>query len=141
MPSSARRVRCDPSNVKGLVTTPTVNAPCSRAIWAMIGAAPVPVPPPSPAVTKTMSAPRKASLISSRLSSAASLPMRGSAPAPRPLVRPEPICTLISASHMDSDWASVFTATNSTPRMPVSIMRLTALVPPPPTPTTLMTAR
>ena len=35
------------------------------------GAAPVPVPPPSPAVTKTMSAPLSASLISSRLSLAA----------------------------------------------------------------------
>ena len=29
----------------------------SLAIWATIGAAPVPVPPPMPAVTKTMSAP------------------------------------------------------------------------------------
>ena len=40
-----------------------------------------------------------------------------------------------------SAWASVFAATNSTPRRPASTMRLTALVPPPPTPTTLMTAR
>ncbi len=29
MPSSARRVRCRPSKAKGLVTTPTVSAPCS----------------------------------------------------------------------------------------------------------------
>ena len=35
----------------------------------------------------------------------------------------------------------VLTATNSTPRRPASIIRLTALTPPPPTPTTLMTAR
>ena len=52
-----------------------------------------------------------------------------------------PMWTLMSASEMASAWASVFTATNSTPRMPSSIMRFTALVPPPPTPTTLMTAR
>ena len=38
MPSSARRVRWAPSNVNGRVTTPTVSAPCSRAIWAMTGA-------------------------------------------------------------------------------------------------------
>ena len=37
--------------------------------------------------------------------------------------------------------ASVLTATNSTPLSPASTMRLTALVPPPPTPTTLITAR
>ena len=52
----------------------------------MIGAPPVPVPPPSPAVTKTMSAPLSASLISSRLSSAAVLPTSGFAPAPSPRV-------------------------------------------------------
>ena len=67
--------------------------------------------------------------------------LRGSAPAPRPLVRPEPICTFRSASHIESAWASVFTAMNSTPRTPASIIRLTALVPPPPTPMTLITAR
>ena len=141
MPSSERRVRCAPSKANGRVTTPTVSAPCSRAIWAMIGAAPVPVPPPSPAVTKTMSAPRTASFSSSRDSSAASRPTRGSAPAPSPLVMVPPMWILTSASHMDSAWASVLTAMNSTPRTPASTMRLTAFVPPPPTPTTLMTAR
>ena len=141
MPSSARRVRCAPSNVNGRVTTPTVRAPCSRAIWAMTGAAPVPVPPPSPAVTNTMSAPRTASFSSSRLSSAASRPTRGSAPAPRPFVMVPPMWIFTSASHIDSACASVLTAMNSTPRTPASIIRLTALVPPPPTPTTLMTAR
>ena len=39
------------------MTIPTVSAPMSLAIWAMIGAAPVPVPPPMPQVTKTRSAP------------------------------------------------------------------------------------
>ena len=141
MPSSARRRRCAPSKLNGRVTTPTVRAPCSRAVWAMIGAPPVPVPPPSPAVTNTMSAPRTASFSSSRLSSAAAAPTRGSAPAPRPLVRLPPMWTFTSASHIESAWASVFTAMNSTPRTPASIIRLTAFVPPPPTPTTLMTAK
>ena len=38
-------------------------------------------------------------------------------------------------------WASVLAAMNSTPESPASIIRFTALVPPPPTPTTFMTAR
>jgi hypothetical protein len=46
-----------------------------------------------------------------------------------------------SASLISSAWASVFTAMNSTPRRPASIIRFTALTPPPPTPTTLMMAR
>ena len=53
----------------------------------------------------------------------------------------EPMWILTSASHISSAWASVLTAMNSTPRRPASTIRLTALVPPPPTPTTLMTAR
>ena len=71
MPVSAWAARFLPSNENGLVTTPTVRAPNSRAISAMTGAAPVPVPPPLPAVTNTMSAPLSASRNSSRLSSAA----------------------------------------------------------------------
>ena len=50
------------------------------------------------------------------------------------------MCTLVSASDTSSAWASVLMVTNSTPWTPDSIMRLTALEPPPPTPTTLMTA-
>ena len=46
-----------------------------------------------------------------------------------------------SASLMSSAWASVLTAMNSTPLRPASIMRFTAFTPPPPMPTTLMTAR
>jgi hypothetical protein len=42
---------------------------------------------------------------------------------------------------MSSACASVFMAMNSTPRSPASIMRLTAFTPPPPIPTTLITAR
>jgi hypothetical protein len=49
--------------------------------------------------------------------------------------------SFISASDISSAWASVLMATNSTPRKPASIIRLRAFTPPPPTPTTLMTAR
>ncbi len=59
-PMSACPRRFVPSNLNGVVTIPTVSAPSSRAIFATIGAAPVPVPPPSPAATNTMSAPRSA---------------------------------------------------------------------------------
>ena len=141
MPSSAWSARLRPSNPNGRVTTPTVSAPSSRAISAMTGAAPVPVPPPLPAVTNTMSAPFSASFSSSRLSVAASWPIDGSAPAPRPLVSFEPMWIFTSASDMSSACASVLTAMNSTPLRPASTIRLTAFVPPPPTPTTLMTAR
>ena len=65
MPISACAERNFASNENGRVTTPIVNAPSSLAIFATTGAAPVPVPPPSPAVTKTISAPRKISSISS----------------------------------------------------------------------------
>ena len=52
-----------------------------------------------------------------------------------------PMSSFTSASLMSSDCASVFTAMNSTPLSPASIIRLTALQPPPPTPMTLITAR
>jgi hypothetical protein len=47
----------------------------------------------------------------------------------------------MSASAIRSACASVLTAMNSTPVSPASTIRLTAFVPPPPTPTTLITAR
>ncbi len=96
----------------------------------------MPVPPPLPAVTNTMSAPLRISRISSLLSSAAARPTSGFAPAPSPRVILPPMCSLTSASHMSSACASVLTAMNSTPLRPASTIRLTALVPPPPTPTT-----
>ncbi len=99
IPSRACCMRRLPSNSNGLVITPTVSAPISSlAISAITGAAPVPVPPPSPAVTKTMSAPFSASLMSSRLSAAAPPPISGLAPAPSPLVSWWPIESLMSAS-------------------------------------------
>ena len=65
IPASACCARRLPSNPNGRVTTPTVSASSCFAIRATTGAAPVPVPPPSPAVTKIMSAPRRAASISS----------------------------------------------------------------------------
>ena len=142
MPTCACSARRRPSNENGRVTTPTVSAPSSSfASSPTIGAAPVPVPPPSPAVTKTMSAPFSASFSSSRLSCAAASPTAGSAPAPSPRVSLEPMWIFTSASLITSACASVFTAMNSTPESPASTIRETAFVPPPPTPTTLITAR
>ncbi len=141
MPVSADSARRRPSKPNGRVTTPMVRAPIDRAMRATTGAPPVPVPPPSPAVTKTMSAPRRTSSISSAWSSAARLPTSGLAPAPRPRVSSRPTSSLTSASDMSRAWASVLIAMNSTPLRPTSIIRLTAFTPPPPMPTTLMTAR
>ena len=142
MPRSAWSPRRLPSNENGRVTTPTVSAPSSRAISATIGAPPVPVPPPSPAVTKTMSAPLSASFSSSRLScgrGAADVRVgAGAEAARRAASRSEPSGRPRSMSRA---CASVLTAMNSTPATPASTMRLTAFVPPPPTPATLMTAR
>ena len=90
IPSSAILILFLPSNTKGLVTTATVRIPISLAISATIGAAPVPVPPPIPAVMNTISEPFRLSAIRSRSSSAASLPIKGFAPAPSPRVIPEP---------------------------------------------------
>ena len=141
MPDSAWTARRLPSKANGRVTTPMVSAPSLRAMDATTGAPPVPVPPPSPAVTKTMSAPLRTSSISSRWSSAAWRPTSGLAPAPSPRVSSRPTSSLTSASLISSAWASVLIAMNSTPLRPTSIMRLTAFTPPPPMPTTLMTAR
>ena len=141
MPCSARSLRFEPSNPNGFVTTATVSAPMSFAISAMIGAAPVPVPPPMPAVTKTMSASFSASYSFSLSSSADLRPTEGSAPAPRPLVILSPMRILWGASLMRSACASVFTAMNSTPMSSARIIRFTAFDPPPPTPTTLMSAK
>ncbi len=139
-PRSASSIRRRPSKANGLVTTATVRAPISAASEAMIGAPPVPVPPPRPAVRKTMSEPSSSSRIRSVSSSAELRPISGSPPAPRPRVRLTPICILIGARHFLSACRSVLAATNSMPRMRASIIRLTALPPPPPMPSTLILA-
>ena len=139
-PSAAKRARFGPSKLNGRVTTPTVKAPCSLAILAMIGAAPVPVPPPIPAVTKIMSAPLKASAKASSLSWAALLPISGLAPAPNPRVNLGPNWIFVSALEFFNACTSVFATINSTPLTSSAIIRLTALPPAPPTPITLIVA-
>src|SRR5229473_1238397 len=136
MPTSAACMRRTPSNEKGLVTTATVRMPISWATSATTGAAPVPVPPPIPAVMKAICAPRSASAIWSRASSAAARPASGLDPAPKPV---EPSWTWLFAWVRESAWASVLAAMNSTPATPFRIMWSTALPPAPPTPITLIT--
>ena len=140
MPASALFMRCLPSKLNGFVTTPTVRIPSSFAMRAMTGAAPVPVPPPMPQVTKTMSAFFSASVKSSVLSSAAFSPTSGFAPAPRPRVSFSPICMTVEALQNWRACLSVLIPINSTPSMFSSIMRFTALLPAPPTPTTMIFA-
>ena len=86
IPSIAKLPRLLPSKPNGRVTTATVKAPRPFAIRAITGAAPVPEPPPIPAVIKTISAPVRASVNTSSLSSAALRPISGCPPAPRPRV-------------------------------------------------------
>ena len=64
-----------------------------------------------------------------------------SPPAPRPRVILSPIRILCGASDWRSAWASVLQAMNSTPIISARIIRLTALLPPPPTPMTRMRAK
>ena len=141
IPASARRMRLVPSNWKGLVTTPTVSTPSSRAARAMTGAAPVPVPPPMPAVMKHMCTPCRCSTMSSIDSSAAAPPTCGLAPAPSPWVTPMPSWMRLLQPFCCNAWASVFATTNSTPSSSFSIMLWTALPPAPPTPKTVMRGR
>ena len=132
-------MRLRPSKPKGLVTTPTVRAPASLAHSATTGAAPLPVPPPMPAVTNTKSASWTIFIISSRLSSAALCPTAGLPPAPRPRDVVVPMLSFFGAMLLASACASVLSVHISTPIMPaLSIMRFTALPPPPPTPMTLI---
>ncbi len=138
MPLSAALIRLAPSKWKGLVTTPTVRTPDSRAALAITGAAPVPVPPPIPAVINTMWLFDRRPMISSMASSAAARPISGLAPAPRPCVRFRPSWIRWSALDISSAWASVFATRNSTPERFERIMLLTAFPPAPPTPTTVI---
>ena len=114
--------------------------PIVFAMSAITGAAPVPVPPPMPAVMKSMSAPVIISAMRSRSSIAASRPISGFAPAPRPRVSVDPSCSWVRAVERLSACESVLAQMNSTPDSPRSIMCSTALPPQPPTPMTLMTA-
>ena len=141
MPFSAWTERRRPSKVNGRVTTPMVSAPSALAISATTGAAPVPVPPPLPAVMKTMSAPFSASSISARCSSAARRPDLGIAPGAEAPGQLAPDVELqVGVAHQQRLGVGVG-GDELDPRRPASIIRLTAFTPPPPTPTTLMTAK
>ena len=129
-----------PSIVKGKVTTPIVNAPCFFAIFAISGAAPVPVPPPIPQVIKIMSLPAIFFFISDSDSFAASCPILGLLPEPKPWVNSLPIKIFWSAFAYNKSCASVFIAINSPPLIPISFILLKEFPPPPPTPTTFILA-
>jgi hypothetical protein len=65
--------------------------------------------------------------------------MSGSEPEPSPRVTASPMWSVSPAAESCSDCRSVLMARNSTPVMSASTMRLTALTPAPPTPTTRST--
>ena len=136
MPDSAERIRRDPSKRNGFVTTPTVKIFISRATWAIMGAAPVPVPPPIPAAMKHMWQPANAAFTCSMVSSAAARPTSGRDPAPNPCVISGPSWIRYSAGEAFRACASVLATTKSTPSTCAPIMFATALPPAPPTPIT-----
>ncbi len=139
-PSIAFSIRFAPSTVKGRVTTPITRDPCFFAISATTGAAPVPVPPPSPHVTKIKSELESFFLMSCACSFAASAPIRGFDPAPRPFEISRPIRIFWSAFAYRRSCASVFIAIISPPLIPISRIRDVVFPPPPPTPMTLILA-
>ena len=84
-PSSACVIFFKPSNLKGMVTMPTVRMSIAFDSRAIIGAAPVPVPPPIPAVINVIFVPSSSiRRTSSMLSSAAARALSGRLPAPSP---------------------------------------------------------
>ena len=132
MPACATFMPLPPSSLNGRVTTATVRMLMLFAMSAITGAAPVPVPPPMPAVMNSMSAPSIISAMRSRSSIAASRPISGLAPAPRPRVSAVPSCSCSGAVERFSACASVLAQMNSTSTSPCAIMCSTALPPQPP---------
>jgi hypothetical protein len=110
------------------------------ATSATTGAPPVPVPPPSPQVTKTMSAPLRTSTISSRWSSAACADARVGAGTETARQVASDVELHVGVGHQQGLGVGVDRDELDTAE-PASIIRFTALTPPPPTPTTLITAR
>src|SRR6058998_2715082 len=117
-PHSALSIRSLPSPRNGKVTTAMVRAPISLARRATYPQLPVPVPPPRPHVTKTMSAPWTMARSSSSASRAASSPICGSAPAPRPFVMRRPRRTFLGEAICSKCCASVLHANSSAPTIP-----------------------
>ena len=138
IPPSAALDRRLPSNANGLVTTPTVRMPMSRAALAITGAAPVPVPPPMPAAMNTMWQPSSCLARLSIVSSAAARPISGRAPAPSPCVILAPNWMRLGAFDCFNACASVLATRKSTPWTSARIMFAIALPPAPPTPITAM---
>ena len=127
-----------PSNVNGLVTTPMVSAPDSLAACDH-GARPCPCRRPCRRSRRSCRCP------SQRLDLVRGLLGRfladhriaaGAQPFGELVADAETLRRLASINA----WASVLMEMNSTPRIPCSIMRLTALEPPPPMPSTLIWA-
>src|SRR5947209_10485961 len=140
-PHSALSIRSVPSPRNGKVTTAMVRAPISLASRATYPQLPVPVPPPRPHVTKTMSAPWTMARSSSSASRAASSPICGRAPAPRPFVIRRPRRTFLGDAMWSKCCASVLHAYNSAPTIPSLYTRPIVLHPPPPRPMILMFVR
>jgi hypothetical protein len=103
------------SNQNGLVTIHTVKIHISFAKEATTGQAHVPVHHHIQHVTNTISLSCKCLFNSSKLSSAAFLPISGLAHQPNHLVIFKPIFILLGAKLFDKACASVFIATYSTP--------------------------
>ena len=102
-----------------MVTIPTVSIFKSLAIFAMIGAAPVPVPPPIPAVINNILVlVVSMDFISSILSTADCSPISGFAPAPKPSVRVTPSWILLGTGLLSKACESVLQITKSTPFIP-----------------------
>src|SRR2546425_1922740 len=140
-PHSALSIRSLPSPRNGKVTTAMVRAPISLASRATYPQLPVPVPPPRPHVTKTMSAPWTMARSSSSASRAASSPICGRAPAPRPFVIRRPRRTFFGDAMWSKCCASVLHAYNSAPTIPSLYTRPIVLHPPPPRPMILIFVR
>ena len=135
-PSRARCMRIFRSTANGVVTIATTNAPTRFASAATTGAMPVPVPPPSPAVTKTRSAPLTICVMTLLPASAAFLPIRGSPPAPSPLVMCLPTRSFCWALVLSRCCLSVFIATVIAPSTPMCVILFIVLFPEPPQPQT-----
>src|SRR5467141_1649029 len=140
-PHSALSIRSLPSPRNGNVTTAIVRAPISFASRATYPQHPVPVPPPRPQVTNTMSDPWTIARNSSSASRAASSPICGRAPAPRPFVMRRPRRTLFGEAMWSKCCASVLHAYSSAPTIPSLYTRAIVLHPPPPRPMILMFVR